>query len=104
MSEDDKIATLIKKLKELRVQETKVLRQLEQAYEQKGNRQQAYCVGDRVYITSRVKKPTSSSDSWNSYDERRATVTKVVDEKVYIKTDNGTETWRDKKNLQLLLP
>lgn len=109
MSDDDKIATLIKKLKDLRVQETGLLRQIEEAYRQRENerndgdtRTSTYRTGDRVYITNRIRRPVSSPDSWTDQDERRATVTRVVNDKVFIKTDNGTETWRANKNLRLL--
>lgn len=109
MSDDDKIATLIKKLKDLRVRETNLLRQIEEAHRQReygrnnnGTHDRTYRKSDRVYITSRVRKPASAPDTWTAYNERRATVTRVVDERVFIRTDNGTETWRADKNIRLL--
>ena len=120
MSEDDRIDTLIKELKDLRVQETSLLHQIEEVNRQRGIRRvsrdarnsenteretrQTYQVGDRVYITSRIRKPVFTSGTWTGYNERRATVTRVVGEKVYIKTDNEVETWRAAKNLRLLSP
>jgi hypothetical protein len=120
MSEDDRIDTLIKELKDLRVQETSLLHQIEEANRQRRIRRvdrdarnskstesettQTYQVGDRVYITSRIRRPVFTSGTWTGYNERRATVTRVVGEKVYIKTDNEVETWRAAKNLRLLSP
>jgi hypothetical protein len=120
MSDDDRIATLIKALKDLQVQEANLLRQIEEAYRQRRiervddntrdndhterDTRRTYQVGDRVYVASRVRRPVFAPGSWTSYNERQATVTKVVGEKVYIKTDNETETWRATKNLRPLFP
>ena len=113
MSESDRIATLIEELKDLRVQETSLLQQIEDANRRRGNGQevngtssdrstQAYQTGDRVYITSRIRRPVFATRTWTGHKERRATVTRVVGEKVFVQTDNGTETWRAAKNLQAL--
>lgn len=117
MRNDDQIDTLINELKRLQVRETSLLRQLEDAHRQRdaaqaddgardnGNatRQQAgrYQVGDRVYVTNRIRKPVFAPASWTGFKERHATVTSVDGEKVFFETDNGTRTWRVAKNLRL---
>jgi hypothetical protein len=103
--DDGRIATLIEELKDLRVQETNLLRQIEEANRQReSNTRPTYQVGDRVYITSRIRRPAFAPRAWTEYNERRATVTKVVGGKVFIETDNGTKTWRTDKNLRVLSP
>jgi len=120
MSDDDRIDTLIKELKDLRIQETALIHQIEEANRQRGigqvNRgtcdgkdierdtRTTYQVGDRVYITSRIRRPVFAPATWTGYKERRATVTRIVGEKVYVKTDNDIKTWRAAKNLRLLSP
>ena len=120
MSDNDRIDTLITELKGLRIQETALIQQIEEANRQRaigqvnrgtrddkdttGDARPTYQVGDRVYITSRIRRPVFASGAWTGYKERRATVTKIVGEKVYVKTDNDTKTWRAAKNLRLLSP
>ena len=107
MSDNDRIDILIKELEDLRVQESDLIRQIEEENRQRVNGQDdivSYQTGDRVYITSRIRRPVFAPGSWTHYSERRATVTKVIGKKIFIKTDNGTETWRADKNLRLLPP
>jgi len=112
MSEDDRIAKLIEELKDLRLQETSLIRQIEEANRRRqGARvdhssrvnERNYRAGDRVYITSRIRRPVFAPTTWTGYNERRATVTKVDGERVFFTTDNGTKTWRASKNIRLLL-
>jgi hypothetical protein len=103
MSDDGKIATLIKELKNLRVRETYLLQQIEEANRQRENEtKEPYQAGDRVYIVSQIRRPAFTHDAWTTYNERRATVTRVIGEKVFVRTDNGTETWRTAKNVRPL--
>ena len=105
MSDSDRIAILIKELEDLRVQESDLIRRIEEENSQRVNGQDdtvSHQVGDRVYVTSRTRRPVFAPVSWTHYSERRATVTKVIGKKIFIKTDNGTETWRADKNLRLL--
>lgn len=117
MRNDDEIDALIKELKDLRVQETNLLQRIEEANRQRQDRsntrdnedterdtKRTYQVRDRVYITNQIRKPAFAPRSWTGYNERRATVTKVSGERVSVKTDNGTHTWRAAKNLRLLSP
>jgi len=115
--EEKHIEDLIKELKDLKVRETAVLNQLEAANnrrkgntrdqgqgnagahnEQEGN----FRSGQRVYITNRVRRPINWSTTWEAQKERFATVTRQVNNKVFVHTDNGVDTWRAPKNLYKL--
>ena len=64
-----------------------------------------YEKGDRVRIVNKVRKPATWPVVWNDSaieNERRATVTHVVQHQVWIVTDNGTKTWRAPNNLKRL--
>ena len=117
----DDISTLIEELKSLRVRETALLLRIEEANRRRqgdqrdndghqdiGSTQQdtgaTYHVRDRVYVLNQIRKPIFAPTTWTGYNERRATVTRVAGEKVFIETDNGTKTWRAAKNLRLLRP
>jgi hypothetical protein len=115
MSVDDSIDTLIKELKELRVQETNLINRIEQANRRRQGggtsssdehanrgRLTALREGDRVYIKNNIRRPVFPQNNWTVYDERRATVTRVNEDKIFIKTDNGNNTWRARKNLSVL--
>lgn len=110
---DDRIDALIQELKDLRLRETSLLQRIEEANRQRDDSATRdddargpaeYQPGDRVYVLSRIRKPVFAPSNWNGYSERRATVTRVDGEKVFFKTDNGTQTWRAAKNLRLLSP
>ena len=122
MRNDDDVSTLIEELKSLRVQETALLRRIEEANRRREQEDQrdngssrdnrsarqdtgtTYHVRDRVYVVNQIRRPVFAPSTWTGYNERRATVTRVAGEKIFIKTDNGTETWRAAKNLRLLHP
>ena len=64
-----------------------------------------YQSGDRVQIINKVRRPADWPTDWNQATieaERRATVTRTVKNQVWIRTDNGTETWRARNNLRPL--
>ena len=115
MGDDDPIGTLIKELKELRLRETELINRIEQANRQRQGgrtsssdkhvnhgRLTALRKGDRVYIKNNIRRPVFPPSNWTVYDERRATVTRVDEDKIFIKTDNGNSTWRARKNLSVL--
>jgi len=120
MRNEDRISQLIEELKDLRVRETAILEEIElrnslreasqrdstprDSADTPRNSSQAYKPGDRVYITNRVNRPVFAPPSWTGFKERRATVTKVVGERVHFKTDNGTATWRAARNIRLVAP
>ena len=99
---------LIQKLNEIRIQETKVLDQLEKARSQEAHRAlQAPTIntnpnifkkGDEVNITKKIRLPNGRTVTSN---DRLAIVSNTRGEKVYFTTNNGTKTWRLYKNLKL---
>ena len=99
---------LIQKLKEIRIQETQVLDQLEEARvrETRDNASQAPILhvdhnpfekGDRVKISNKIRLPGGRTPT---NGDRIAVVTDVVEDKVYFTTLNGTKTLRLYKNLR----
>jgi hypothetical protein len=121
MRNDDDISTLIEELKSLRVRETALLHQIEEANRQRQEDQQdndgkrgsrsaqqdtgmTYHVQDRVYVVNQIRRPVFAPTTWTGYNKRRAMVMRVTGEKIFIKTNNGTETWQAAKNLRLLHP
>jgi polyribonucleotide nucleotidyltransferase len=119
-SQKHEIDSLIEELKSLRLREELVIEKLEAAYT--GSRQDttarttrsattnrsptahpqsSYNKGDRVAIRNKIRKPSSSASTWTARRERHATVTLVDNDldRVYIRTDNNTHTWRATKNL-----
>jgi len=115
--EERSIDDLIRELKELKVRETTLLNQLEAAnnrregnerHQQKGNagapndQEGIFRPGQRVYITNRIRRPINWSGIWEAHKERFATVTRQSSNKVFVRTDNGVDTWRAPKNLSKL--
>lgn len=56
--------------------------------------------GDRVRITNKVKIPVSANKFWTKPKERLAFVERIEEDRVFVKTDNGTHTWRLRKHLK----
>jgi len=115
--EEKSIEDLIKELKDLKVRETAVLNQLEAANDRRKSNERdqgqhnagapndeegIFRIGQRVYITNRIRRPINWSSTWEAQKERFATVTKQVNNKVFVHTDNGVDTWRAPKNLSKL--
>ena len=97
---------LIQNLLDLRLVETSILRQLEEARRRETGRAflphpdlNLIVVGDRVKITNRVLNPKGCEVTKR---DRLATVTRLDEGKVFFTTDNGTNTWRLPRNLQHL--
>ena len=94
---------LIQKLKEIRIQETQVLDQLEEARvrETRDNASQVdhnpYEKGDRVKISNKIRLPGGRTPT---NGDCVAIVTDVVEDKVYFTILNGNKTWRLSKNLR----
>ena len=79
------------------------LQSLRQEQEDKPTGDSDYKVGDTVTIINQVRKTRTWTGVWNPaaiIAERRATVTHIVEDQVWIVTENGTETWRARHNLQ----
>ena len=100
------VEQLVAQLKALRVQEDKVIKELEAALTAKANKTQNtndFRVGDRVTITNRV---TSRIFGKTTESDRAATVRKVKHDekgnivKVFLVTDNNLATHRLPKFLE----
>ena len=110
MSEEETVDQLIRKLKEIKVQESKILDQLEEARSRETRRaRQASIVtadpnpfkkGDQVKILNKIRLPKSKQGRPATSDDRIAVVTDIKGDKVHFIIDNGTKTWRLHKNLQ----
>ena len=120
MRSDPKIEDLIEELKELRLRETAIIRQIKAANELRthnardttttgqqgtsGNEEATtrsiIHAGDRVRITNKIRRPATATATWTEQRERIATVTRVTADQVHIVTDNGTRTWRAPNNLK----
>jgi len=109
--EGREIQRLINELKALHIKEAEVLHQLEAAASDRSRRDQkgegrdrnqekgTFVTGQRVYITNNIRRPINCPAHWQIQKERFATVIKQANNKVFIRTDNGVETWRAPKNL-----
>jgi hypothetical protein len=94
MAEEPSLSELIEQLKRIRIQEARVIDQIERVGT-RATRATSHVVGNvflpgnRVRITNGVKagqRPTG-------------TVTKVSADRISVTTDDGTRTWRAPKNL-----
>jgi hypothetical protein len=95
MAEEPSLSELIEQLKCIRIQEARVIDQIDRVEHTRATRATTHAVGNvfqpgnRVRITNGVKagqRPTG-------------TVTKVSADRISITTDDGTKTWRASKNL-----
>ena len=115
MNETDRIQELIEELRRLRVKESAILQEVERLNKRRGTATQnsrstqqredskgKYRVGDRVFVTNQIRRPILAPRHWTLDNERKGTVTGIGKERIYYRTDNGTETWRLTKNLRPL--
>jgi hypothetical protein len=109
---NESIEELIRQLQELRVQESKVIekitaatrqQQIEPDVAERYQKTDTYSVGDKVVVNNRVTRPLRAPADWTVFKECRGTVTDVRNDKVFFVTENGTKTWRSKRNLSLIL-
>jgi hypothetical protein len=122
--QDRSISELIEELRRVRIRESAIIEELENAVRRARQRETedenivdvdenrihpavianglGIRVGDRVRIKNKVRKPATAGPSWSETRERAATVTKVTPEQVHVITDNGTKTWRAPNNLILV--
>lgn len=121
MQESKEIEDLIKELTDLRLREEQVIDKLQRAYRaatQENSRARnegdgtsprppalktpnVFSKDDRVRIRNKARKPSSAKPNYDRAREYYATVTFVdkPQDRIYITTDNGTATWRRRKNL-----
>jgi hypothetical protein len=97
------INELIKELKALQLREAQVVSLLERATtppDSAATVTPPFEKGDRIHITTRVKKPASWGDKpWDYQRSKFATVTYTTKERVYFINDNGVNSWRVYKNV-----
>ena len=113
MNDDERLRELIRRLKDLQIEESELLREVEQINERRrenvrahhtgGEPSRPFRVGDRIYVVNRVRRPTiiPRGSDWTAGKERQGTVTGIDrrSNRIYYTSDNGTETWRLSKNL-----
>jgi hypothetical protein len=100
LMQEKTINELIKELKALHLREAQVVSLLERAARQDSEAEHQYEPGDRIHITTRVKKPASwGNKPWDYQRSKFATVTHSTTERVYFVTDNGVNSWRLFKNV-----
>jgi len=103
----DSVDELIQQLETLRVEEQAILRRLVDARTREtrerntdaDNEARRFRIGDRVRITNQIRNPIGRQANER---DRTATVTKLTEKRVFVRTDNGTNTNRSPENLQLL--
>ena len=93
---DQNLANLIERLRVLRVQEAAVIDQIERVNNNNNNNNDTVIrAGDRVRILSHSRVRPGQS--------RTGVVTRVTADRVYLITDDGTQTWRATRNVVKLL-
>ena len=106
MNNNERITELITELQNLRVRETHLLEEvaaLNNDGNNDGGNDRVYSVGQRIVIINTVRRPVLASRGWLLENEKRATVTKVKDGKVFYTTDDGTNTWDAEENVRPLV-
>jgi hypothetical protein len=105
---DDRIASLTKQVQALQLQVTGLQEELKQHNRSQQTPPSTSTVintliqlGDRIRITNTVKKPLSWDNAieFNQQQAKLATVTAVVNNRIYFTTDNGIHTWRSRRNI-----
>ena len=91
LSDDESIGELISRLKQVRLEEARIIDLIERRTRREAVTH-TFRVGERVRITNGVRQGQTAT----------ATVTRVGGERVSLRTDDGTNTWRHSKNLARL--
>ena len=109
----ERLKSLIADLQRLRVQESHIIEEIERterATREDNTNERATTadgttieIGSRVRIKNKVRRPASAGPAWTEAKERVAIVTRFYREQIHIRTENGTNTWRAKNNLELVL-
>lgn len=107
---NDNVDNLIEQLESLRIQERDILQRLVAARaDERRNRPtndqpagntpntRNFRIGDQVEITNSIRTTFGRAANIN---DRRSTVTKITADRIYIRTNNGFNTWRLPKNLR----
>lgn len=97
------IDELVKQLEELQLQEALVIERIKRIREKEQQSAKPerpnLDVGSRVRIINPTRRNITSPIS---VKDKFGTVTKVTDKRVFFTTDNGVNTRRDRKNLEVL--
>jgi hypothetical protein len=108
---NDYLASLIRRLRAVRLEESKLIDRIEAISPPHEVTSQAlshtFRVGDEVYIQNNVSKPktwSNRSPEWCPFLERQAVITGIRGDRVYIHTSNGRKTWRAAKHLLFVGP
>jgi seryl-tRNA synthetase len=122
------VEELIQELEELRLQETELIKRIRRAHTRENRDLERIIVGGTRTNSERVVSPVKSNNISNNVNaiyvgrrvevsntvkplrkgqivtvaDRRGTVTRVTDSRVYFTTDSGNATWRAHRNLILL--
>lgn len=106
MRNNDDIKQLIKELKQLKIREAQLLARIEAAADDAPIVPNAataeFAPGDRVRIRNQVNRPRNWPDDadWIQEEAQIATVSEIVNGRVFFNTDNGIRTWRLPQNLE----
>jgi hypothetical protein len=100
----ESVEELIKQLSNLRLQyrarQEEILSEIREAELREEAEDEAtddYRVGDRVRITTtRASRPEGATANER---DRTATVTRVAESRIYLRTDNNFDTWRARSNI-----
>ena len=116
---NESVDELISQLEAIRIKETDILQRLVAAREREtrvrareartthqGTRTQSdretesFIIGGRVQITNNVRLTFGRTATIN---DKRAVITKITPTRIYFRTVNGTNTWRSRTNLRIVV-
>jgi hypothetical protein len=109
--DDPSVQQLVSRLKEIRLEASAIIAQIDRRLDDgsgEGGMQDepmentVLCSGDRIHIKNKLKKPADWNNSIKWVEERRATVTRVLEGQIHFVTDNGVRTWRAPNNVRRL--
>lgn len=99
----DTLSDIIRQLKELKLREARLLDRLEKVGNSSSSDRStssSFVIGDRVRIRNQVRKPSSWTGPWIEAEAKAGIVTAVDQDRIALRADNGTRTWRAPKNLE----
>ena len=118
---DRVLEELTQELKELRIRENAVIETIERITEsrrlsvepqERNTPSIAYPVaevassdlrvGTRVRVKNKIRKPATAGNEWTERKERVGIVTEIRGDQVHFITENGTRTWRNPNNLEII--
>ena len=110
--DEPSVGQFIQKLKAVRLEESAILAQIERRLHHnaggarrpsnEGMEDSPITCGDRKRIKNKLKRPADWNNTIEWVEERRATVTRVLEGQIHFVTDNGVRTWRAPNNVRRL--